>query len=267
VIVLSSRVTGVAGLHPRSAGFSAFGLLITGPDGKDRICYSPGMKPGALLFSILLMALAAVSGCQVRGGQESSPSKSTVREESARARQATGQFDYYLLNLSWSPEFCHTHPTAIECAAHPAFVLHGLWPENNDGSYPQHCSSAPGPPDPSKYRDIYPDPSLLQHEWTTHGTCSGLSPDAYFTAARKAFQSVRIPGWLSGLTGQTSMPPDQILGLFTAANPQIPRAAMALTCGNNYLTAVEVCLDKNLSPIACNGVRSCRANTVRIPPP
>jgi ribonuclease T2 len=31
---------------------------------------------------------------------------------------ATGpqNFDYYLLNLSWSPEFCHSHQTAPECA-------------------------------------------------------------------------------------------------------------------------------------------------------
>jgi len=146
-------------------------------------------------------------------------------------------------------------------------VLHGLWPQNSDGSYPHHCSDAPGPADPSKHRDLYPDISLLEHEWRTHGTCSGLSPDAYFTAARKAFQSVRIPPRLGSLTTQISMPPNQILDLFAAANPQIPQSAMALSCGNNYLTAVEVCLDKNLSPMACGGVRSCRANTVRIPPP
>src|SRR5271168_3146820 len=53
---------------------------------------------------------------------------------------ATQPFDYYLLNLSWSPEFCATHPTATECAQHPAFVLHGLWPQNTAGPFPQHCS-------------------------------------------------------------------------------------------------------------------------------
>jgi ribonuclease T2 len=72
---------------------------------------------------------------------------------------------------------------------------------------------------------------------------------------------------LSSLKSQISMPPDQILALFTSANTGIPRSSLALTCGNNYLTAVEVCLDKSLHPIACNGIRSCRANTVRIPAP
>ena len=108
---------------------------------------------------------------------------------------------------------------------------------------------------------------MLQHEWKTHGTCSGLSPDEYFSAARKAFKSVKVPPRLAGLKSQVSMPPDQILALFAASDSQIPQSAMALSCGNNHLTAFEVCLDKSFQPIACSGVRSCRANTVRIPPP
>jgi ribonuclease T2 len=180
---------------------------------------------------------------------------------------ATQPFDYYLLNLSWSPEFCHSHPNATECAQHPAFVLHGLWPQNTDGTYPQNCSTAPGPADPSRYSDIYPDPGLLQHEWRTHGTCSGLTPDAFFNAARAAFQSIVIPPTLTQLTTQISLPPAQILGLVTTANPTITSSSLALSCGNNYLTAIEVCLDKQLHPKSCGPIRSCRANTVRIPPP
>ena len=183
---------------------------------------------------------------------------------------AASGFDYYLLNLSWSPEFCHGHPDAAECAAHSTFVLHGLWPQNNDGGYPENCANAPGPsksPDPSAFADIYPDPGLLQHEWRTHGVCTGLTADAFFSAARAAARSVNIPPAFNSLDHQTSMTPDEILSSFTAANPSIPRASLALSCGNNYLTAIEVCLDKTLHPIACGPIRSCRANTVRIPPP
>jgi len=176
-------------------------------------------------------------------------------------------FDYYLLNLSWSPEFCYSHPNATECASRPTFVLHGLWPQNTDGTYPQNCSNAPGPANPSQYADIYPDRGLLQHEWRTHGTCSGLSPDVFFTAARRAFQSIAIPPALTQLTRQISLPPAQILGLVTAANPTLQTSSLALSCGNNYLTAVEVCLNKQLQPTTCGPIRSCRANTVRIPPP
>jgi ribonuclease T2 len=180
---------------------------------------------------------------------------------------ANPNFDYYLLNLSWSPEFCHSHPDATECAHHATFILHGLWPQNIDGTYPQNCSNEPGPSNPAAYSDIYPDLGLLNHEWRTHGTCSGLPPDAFFTLARTAFHSVAIPSTLSQLDHQISMPPDQVLGLFTAANPSIPKSSLALSCGNNYLTAVEVCLDKSAQPTPCGPIRSCRADTIRIPPP
>jgi ribonuclease T2 len=105
-------------------------------------------------------------------------------------------FDYYLLSLSWSPEFCHGHPDGAECAAHSTFVLHGLWPQNNDGGYPENCASTSGPPkppDPSAFADIYPDAGLLEHEWRTHGVCTGLGVDAFFSAARAALRSVAIP--------------------------------------------------------------------------
>jgi ribonuclease T2 len=221
----------------------------------------PGVKKNSFVLALLFLALLG----------SYSFTASTLSDVAASSGQhqtdAAGQFDFYLLNLSWSPEFCHSHPTAAECAMHSTFVLHGLWPQNNDGTWPQNCSNAPGPANPSKYKDIYPDLSLLRHEWAKHGTCSGLSPDEYFSAARKAFRSVKVPPRLAELQSQTSMPPDQILALFTANDPQIPQSAMALSCGNNHLTAFEVCLDKKFQPIACGGVRSCRAKTVRITPP
>jgi ribonuclease T2 len=234
----------------------------------------------------LLLALAPL-GCNPP--QPPPPKTSAILPASTKPAAATlagtapKPFDYYLLNLSWSPEFCATHTTAPECAAHPAFVLHGLWPQNNtpantqnqshknsrrnSGPYLENCSNAPGPANPARYSDIYPDPGLLQHEWRTHGTCSGLTPDAFFTAARTTHHSIAIPPKLTQLTTQISLPPDDILNLFTTANPNIPRESFALSCGNNYLTAIEVCLNKSLHPTPCVNVKSCRANTVRIPPP
>ena len=231
----------------------------------------------ALGLSLSLALAFCLSGCKSSGPAQSSadaarPAAAPASIDPRLQSQLAGAsgFDYYLLNLSWSPEFCHGHPDAAECAVHSTFVLHGLWPQNNDGGYPENCTSAPGPsksPDPSAFADIYPDAGLLQHEWRTHGTCSGLSADTFFSAARAALRSVAIPPAFNNLDHQTSMTPDEILSSFTATNPSIPRASLALSCGNNYLTAVEVCLDKTLHPIACGPIRSCRANVVRIPPP
>ena len=223
------------------------------------------------IIAISLALLLPIAGCKSpsQSSPESTPAgpaDTTSHVNALNAASASG-FDFYLLNLSWSPEFCHGHPGAIECAARSTFVLHGLWPENTNGSYPENCSNAPGPADPSQFKDIYPDPGLLQHEWHTHGTCSGLSADAFFQTARSAVRSVTIPSTLNTLRFQLSLPPDQIIDLFTAANPAIPRPSIVVSCGNNYLTAVEICLDKGLHPVPCTGIRSCRANTVRIPSP
>jgi ribonuclease T2 len=195
--------------------------------------------------------------------QASLPQRASIVQDAS----ASQPFDYYLLNLSWSPEFCYSHPNAAECAQHRAFTLHGLWPQNNSGPYLENCSNAPGPQDPSAYSDIYPDTGLLRHEWKTHGTCSGLAPDAFFNLARRAVQSVVIPTELSSLDHQISLPPNQILDLFNKSNPDIPRESLALSCGNNYLTAIEICMSKTLKPTACGATRTCRANSVRIPPP
>lgn len=223
------------------------------------------------ILSIVFALLLPAAGCNSHPPTQAAPDTSSLSGAAARAdAQGAGSaagFDFYLLNLSWSPEFCRTHPSATECSAHPAFILHGLWPENKNGSYPENCSNEPGPANPAQYEDIYPDPGLLQHEWRTHGTCSGLGPDAFFSAARAAFHSVKIPASLSSLRSPTSLPPSQILASFVAANAGIPRSSLALSCGNNYLTAVEVCLDKSLHAVACGTIRSCRASTVRITPP
>jgi len=221
------------------------------------------MKQRTSVLGLLLLT-AVLAGCR----SQTSATKSEATEPARQTTLATETgFDYFLLNLSWSPEFCYSHPSATECAAHDTFVLHGLWPENNDGTYPENCSNAPGPSDPQKFTDLYPDPGLLAHEWQTHGTCSGLDADAYFAMVRTAYQSVKIPPALANLKAQTSMSPDDILRLFTETNPGIPRASLALSCGHNFLTAAEVCLDKSLHPVACSGIRSCRANAVRIPAP
>ena len=146
-------------------------------------------------------------------------------------------------------------------------MLHGLWRQNNDGTYPEHCSNAPGPGTPTLFSDIFPDAGLLAHEWQTHGTCSGVAADTYFSLARKAFHEVVVPQSLAQVSSPTSRPPDAILADFATANGAFPAGSFALSCGNNYLTAVEVCLSKSLAPVACSQVRTCRANTVRIVPP
>ncbi len=192
--------------------------------------------------------------------------RSSHRRRTQAQSGQPGAFDYYVLALSWAPEFCHSHAESPECGSkHYGFVVHGLWPQFTDG-YPEHCSTAPGLADPSRMTDIMPDPKLVEHEWATHGTCSGLDADNYFKLVRQAFGEIHIPDKLVAPTQPFSMTPAEVKDEFLRSNPRLPREGITVSCGNNYLTAVSVCMTKGLEPKACESLRDCRANSLRIPP-
>lgn len=212
---------------------------------------------------LLLLALSLASfGCNP--APSSSPASSF--NSAAATNPTSTPFDYYLLTLSWSPEYCLSNPSSPECAAHPGFVVHGLWPENNNGTYPENCSTAPGPTNPASYLDVLPTLALIQHEWLTHGTCSGLPANTYFNTVRAAFKSVKIPAAFQSTHAPQTLAPAVIIADFASANPTFPRASFAVSCTGNALTAMQVCLTKSLAPQACQHVRSCTAPTIKIPP-
>ena len=179
-----------------------------------------------------------------------------------------GVFDFYLLTLSWSPEYCHSNATSGQCggAHHFGFVVHGLWPEFQNGGYPEHCSNARGPSNPTSYLDIMPDLGLIQHEWTTHGTCSGLDADSYFSLIRQAFTSIKIPKQFSMPASQQTVSATQIKTAFEQANPTLKDPDIVISCTGSYLKAVEICLTKSLATMACPASRSCNAQAIRVPP-
>jgi ribonuclease T2 len=157
-------------------------------------------------------------------------------------------------------------PTARNAADAHGFIVHGLWPQFADGRWPSQCSNMPGLRDPGTMLDIMPDPRLVQHEWATHGSCSGLSPEEYFGRVRRAFAIIRIPGRFVAPAQGFSLPPSELKREFAAANPGLDPAAIAVSCGNNYLTGIRFCLSKELRPMACPGIRDCRARSIKVPP-
>jgi ribonuclease T2 len=176
-----------------------------------------------------------------------------------------GVFDYYLLTISWSPEFCYSHRDKPECqSGHHGFVVHGLWPQYVDG-YPENCSTAPGLSNPAEMADIMPDSGLVAHEWTTHGTCSGLDAEAYFKLLRQAFISVKVPDRFVTAPANFSISPQSVKAAFVQSNPGLSVDKMTVSCGNNYLTAVSFCLTKDLKSTSCQNLRDCRANVIRVP--
>jgi ribonuclease T2 len=197
-----------------------------------------------------------------------SPASAQRRGRLARHTGQPGNFDYYLFTLSWSPEYCLSHGTSPECGSskHFGFVVHGLWPQFESGSFPENCSNAPGPSNPSQFLNIMPDPGLIQHEWTTHGTCSGLSANDYFKLIQRAFQSLTIPSQFVAPASTIRMNPLQIKQAFEQANSGLKDGSIVINCAASYLKGVQVCLSKDLTPRPCSGVPDCTVRTVRVPP-
>jgi ribonuclease T2 len=200
---------------------------------------------------------------------------SAASQESGRGG-VPGQFDFYVLALSWSPNFCATTGDSrgsaqCENGRKLGFVTHGLWPQYEHG-YPSGCAGAREAP---RYvvdgtGDLYPDRGLARHEWRIHGTCSGLNPTAYFDAVKRARALVTIPDPLVDLAGPGQTTPQNLERAFTAVNPGLRPDMMAVTCRSSALQEVRICLDKDLRGFrTCPEVdrNACRFGPIRIDAP
>jgi len=199
---------------------------------------------------------------------------------SARHRHHSGDappgvFDYYLLSLSWSPAFCLESPEAAECNGprRYGFIVHGLWPQNERG-WPENCAATGQVSEPvvQQISDLMPARKLVYHEWSAHGTCSGLDPADFFALVRRAYGSVAIPAPLSSPSAAIEQTPTAIVNEFLRANPRLPPRSVVATCsrqGAPRLREVHVCFDRDLNPRDCaaDALReACRAASVIVPP-
>lgn len=194
-----------------------------------------------------------------------------------RRQGEPGQFDFYVLALSWSPSYCEAAQARAparaaeqQCGGRPfAFVVHGLWPQYERG-FPSYCQV----PAPRLDRavvgsmlDLMPSPRLIFHEWDQHGTCSGLSAHSYFDTVRKARAVVKIPPDYLDLGKPITVSPGEVTEAFVKANPGLSRAAFAISCDNRRLTEVRVCLGKDFSFHDCAEIarRSCQLDKIAMP--
>ncbi|MGH8254133.1 MAG: ribonuclease T2 family protein [Steroidobacteraceae bacterium] len=229
------------------------------------------MQKGKVTALGLLLSLCIVAGLVYMRGHHDRP-HDPQRNSGGPAPAATtaGQFDYFLLTLSWSPSYCLTHSDdRAQCSKGYGFVLHGLWPQNTNGGYPENCApDAPIPSDAAaRGAPLFPSPRLMQHEWQRHGSCSGLSALDYFDTVDRALAVVKIPAAFDAPRRDQSMDARDIVAAFRAANPQLPDNGLVVTCNRAELSAVRVCLGKSLAPIECGrGVRDhCPYVRLRIP--
>lgn len=187
--------------------------------------------------------------------------------------QQSGDFDFYVLSLSWSPTYCAAkgeRADRMQCGGKPyAFVMHGLWPQYERG-FPSRCrvtGRSPTRAQVDDMLDIMPSPGLVRHEWREHGTCTGLDPHSYFSLAHDAFTKVRIPAAMQTAEREVETSPSDVERSFIAANPQLKPSGIAVQCQDGMVTEVRICMTRDLAFRPCADVdrRACRSSRLTLP--
>ncbi|MBN1876626.1 MAG: hypothetical protein JXA33_20540 [Anaerolineae bacterium] len=197
-----------------------------------------------------------------------------------------GDFDYYVLALSWQPAFCETESDKTECVTQSGsrydahnFALHGLWPNLEDD--PNHtlgycdvtkavirqdqASDWCALPQLSLSETVWTElttfmpgtASCLQnHEWYKHGTCTGMSAEAYFALSNhltELFSQTAFDDYVANQAGST-VNRNELLDLFAREFGSEARNYLSLRCskveGVSLLTEIQVILKKDIAPDA-----------------
>lgn len=180
--------------------------------------------------------------------------------------ERAGDFDYYVMSLSWSPNWCVQEGDgrgAPECrkGTARAFTLHGLWPQYETG-WPSYCRTTER--DPSRQEsegmaDIMGASGLAWYQWKKHGRCAGLPAKTYYQTMRKALAQVKIPAVFPKVNKTLKVPAEVVEGAFLEANPGLKRDQITITCSAGMIQEVRICLTKDLEPRRCGAdvIRDC----------
>ncbi len=178
-----------------------------------------------------------------------------------------GDFDYYVMSLSWSPNWCAVEGDArrspqCDKGSDHGWVLHGLWPQYHRG-YPSFCRTVERPPSrgmTADMADIMGTSGLAWHQWKKHGSCTGLSAPAYYALSREAYGSITRPAVFRKLSRAVKLPASVVEEAFLKANPTFERDSITITCREGHIQEARICLSRTLKPVPCGQdvVRDCK---------
>ena len=192
-----------------------------------------------------------------------------------KAQDVAGEFDYYVLALSWSPNWCRLEGDARnspQCDPDADFgwVLHGLWPQYEQG-WPQNCRSSFTPPSRGQtgaMADIMGTSGLAWYQWNKHGVCAGVAPQAYYDLARRAYDSIAKPDVFRRLDRSVTLPARLIEEAFLKDNPSLAPDGLTVTCKDGFIQEARICLTRELEPRRCGAdvVRDCTLQSAGFEP-
>ncbi|MBD2203213.1 ribonuclease [Calothrix sp. FACHB-1219] len=177
---------------------------------------------------------------------------------SAQNRGTPGQFDFYVLTLSWSPDYCAKNsdrdPQQCKAGKKLGFVLHGLWPQYQKG-YPANCTGEKLPATvKQQFPGLFPSDKLYSHEWEKHGTCSGKTPAEYLALSKQLKNSVAIPPAYNRPAKPFRTTIQGLKNTFVNANPELNANSIAPYCSGSgrFLQEVFFCYSKDGKPGICS---------------
>ncbi|MEL6807539.1 MAG: ribonuclease T2 [Pseudomonadota bacterium] len=189
--------------------------------------------------------------------------------------EKAGRFDYYVLSLSWSPNWCAYEGDARgsdQCDARHdhGWIMHGLWPQFHRG-YPSYCPTSERAPSrgmTAGMADIMGTSGLAWHQWNKHGVCSGLTARNYFAVSREAYGRVVRPEVFRNLDREVKLPASVVEEAFLKANPGMEPDGITITCRAGFIQEARICLSRDLTPVPCGQdvVRDCKARDARFAP-
>lgn len=218
------------------------------------------MRPLARAVAPLFAAVLCVSGAAA-----------------VRAQDRAGAFDHYLLALSWIPAYCaedgdaRADPRCIE-GRRIGWAVHGLWPQNTGGDWPEYCLTVernPSRRETTDEADLFGTSGAAWHQWNKHGRCSGLSAAGYYALVRQAVAGVVLPEVFDGITRALRVDPNVIEAAFIEANPDLNPAMLVTSCPQGELVEIRLCLTRDLAPRDCDAEttrRECRLDAATLLP-
>ena len=189
--------------------------------------------------------------------------------------ERAGDFDYYVMALSWSPTWCALEgdrrgSPQCDADADNGWILHGLWPQYENG-WPSYCPTNARNPSRSDTRDeadLFGSSGNAWHQWNKHGRCTGLTAADYYALAREAYGQVTRPGIFRKLEDPIRLPAAVVEQAFLEENEALDADQITITCKSGRIQEARICLTRDLEPRRCGSdvIRDCRATDALFDP-
>jgi ribonuclease T2 len=218
---------------------------------------------------LIAMAIMPLLSSLVRA--QLSPSSASPTSSPPNENAGSQSWDYLLFVQTWPGTACADSRCTSEQVPH-RWTVHGLWPNRNDGGWPEYCSSSFNR---TQIADLVPrlekvwvnlwhsnnDVHFWRHEWQKHGSCAKSvdrldDEHAYFTYGLLLSEKVNV---MAALASKNIVPSldamyheAEIVDAIKTTFGVIPRVACyTSTNGTHMLQNIMLCINKDLQMMDC----------------